>query len=133
MSGFKDDVISILRDNMMFHAEASGWIIQQHILPKTSELLEELQSRMFAVIGRHSKPIFLFDYVIISREHLTVNWLMAAFAQLKENGVMILEIESQNLAFAPKYSSLFGKFTGTKVKYDDRTYIVIHSGVDYGN
>lgn len=133
MNGFKDDVISILKDNTMFHADASGWIVQQHTLPKTSELIRELQDRKFAVIGRHNKEVFRFDYVVISKEHLTPNWLLAAFAKLSENGIIIIELEDNSLAFANQYVSRFGGFTGTKVKYNGNYYLVIHSGVDYGN
>lgn len=133
MNGFKDDIISILRSNVMLHAEASGWIIQQHILPKTSELLKDLQDRKFAVIGRHKKPMFLFDYVIISIEHLTVNWLLSAFGTLKDNGLIILEVTDHSLAFANRYVSNFGFFTATKVTYGDNKYIVIRKGLDYGD
>ena len=125
--------MAILRDNVLLHAEASGWIVQQHILPKTSELLKELQDRKMAVIGRHGKPIFLFDFIVISVEHLTPNWLLSAFSVLNNNGIIILEITDFRFSFANEYKSRFGNFTGTKVKYGDNTYLVIHQGVDYAN
>ena len=117
----------------MLHADASGWVVQQHILPKTSVLLKDLQNRNFAVIGRHSKQMFLFDYVIISREHLTVNWLLSAFANLKDNGMIILEITDYPMTFDNRYVSRYAGFTATKVNYENRKYLVLRKGLDYGD
>lgn len=133
MSGFKDDVISILRDNVLLHGEALGWIITQHTIPESSELYKELQDRKFPVTNKLTKPVIRFDYIIIPKLHLTITWFLKALEMLAIGGMIIMDVTGYNYAFDAEYKIPFGSFTARKLIYGDRIYMVVHSGVDYAN
>lgn len=131
MSGFKDDVLAILRDNVLLHGEAMGLIVAGW-KGKYKELLDDLHSRKFPVTDRNEKQVFRFDYIVLPW-YSGIHGLLKALAVLNKLGIVILEIDKDNDQYYNKYSSIFADITVTKVSYGDRKYLVIHSGVDYGN
>jgi hypothetical protein len=129
MSGFKEDVISILKHNNMYHRDASGLILGKTV---NRGLVKELQEKMFPVVDHYEKFIVRFDYIVIGLLRVDVTTLIKAFATVNTGGLIILELDNYT-DFENKYTSLFGGFSADVVKYEDRGYLVIHSGVDYGN
>ena len=129
MSGYKDDIISILKHNSMYHREATGLILGQS---GGRELLEHLESKMFPVIGKYEKSIILFDYIVLNRYQVDVPSLIKAFSSVSVGGIIVLELDGET-DYGKNYYSQFGGFSANKIKYDDRYYMVIHSGVDYGD
>lgn len=127
MSGFKDDVLNILRDNVLLHGEAMG-LVQFH-----TELLKELQSRKFPVTDTASKPVFLFDYVVISEPYVALPTVLWAMTVLSSLGIIILDVTSWKNEFQKEYKVAFGGFMAHRINYEDRYYVVIHKGTDYGN
>ena len=127
MSGFKSDVISILRDNVLLHGEAMGWIVG------STELYEELTKKKFPVTEKADKLVFLFDYVVISAAKRTFDSLLKALTSLSNLGVIVVEITDVQDRYDKEYRSYFGGFAARKLKYQDRAYLVIRQGLDYGN
>lgn len=133
MSGFKDDVISILRDNVMLHAEAMGLVLDADAGEESRELLQELQKRKFPVTDRVDKHVFMFDYIVIHRDYLFISSLLQAFSWAGRQGIVILDITGKADMFSKRLVSAFGGFIVQKLIYQDRAYLVIKNGVDYGN
>lgn len=133
MNGFKEDVISIIRDNMMLHAEAMGLVVNANARRESKELLEALQARKLPVTDKVDKHVFLFDYVVIHRDYLFVTTLLKAFSWIGRLSVLIVDITGKESAFNSRYVSRFGDFTAQKLKYEDRAYLVFKNGNDYGN
>ncbi len=131
MSGFKDDIISILRQNVLLHGEAIGCIIASDGNYEARELYNEMANRKLLVSMSAREFVFFYDYVVITAEW-GIETLLNAFSLLSENGIIIVQAPNEKI-FNDRYTSLFGKFTATKLKYDRNYYMVIHSGVDYGN
>lgn len=127
MNGFRDDVISILRDNVLLHGEAMGWIIGH------PALLKALEDMKLPVTGTNGKGVFLFDYIVITHEETNVLSLMDVLSYLSNLGLLIVEITPVASVFRNEYRSVFGGFTARKLKYGERSYLVFHQGVDYGN
>ena len=129
MSGFKDDVLSILRDNLMLHGETVGWVLSEDV-----ELVTELEKRKLLLIKtKFPKRVFLIDYVVLAKEYISVSFLLRAFSLLSKMGIIILDVSNWNSKLVDEYISVFGNFVGTPLNYGNRQYIVIHAGADYGN
>lgn len=133
MSGFKDDVISILRDNVLLHAEAMGLIMAAEDHWETRELLKYLENEKLPVSGKVEKIVLLFDYVIMHRELVCTLAFLDAFANVGKMGIIIVDVSDEPSSYESVYKSYFGNFTVSKLKYGNRTYLVFHKGVDYGN
>ena len=130
MSGFKDDVISILKQNGMYHKEAIGLIKYSRLLK--SSLVDTLQKEGFPVTEKFEKFVIRFDYIVLGTEYLSIPMLLSALSHLSVGGLLVLELNSYQ-SYKDRYTSLFGNFSATKVKYDGRQYLVIRNGADYGN
>jgi hypothetical protein len=133
MSGFREDVVSILRDNVMLHAEAMGLLLDGDSNEESRELLKDLQDRKLPVTDGVSKHVFLFDYVILHRDSLFVNTLIRTFSLVSTLGMIILDVTGKADMFHKEYISKFGDFSIHKLIYGDRAYLVIKKGTDYGN
>jgi hypothetical protein len=133
MSGFKDDILAILRDNVMLHGEAMGLIMNGAVDDDSRELLKDLQSRKFPVTDRVDKHVFLFDYIVLPRYLSTAAALLRALSLVGRLSVIIMDISNVADYYNSRYTTQFGDFTANKVKYQDRTYLVIKNGTDYGN
>lgn len=133
MNGFKDDVISILRDNVMLHGEAIGWIMTNPRVTMTADLYKYMVDNKYPVTPRSEKSVLYYDYIVIDRYTRSVTNLLRAFANVSENGLIVIEISDELPNFSDRYVSKYGNFTATRVQYGDRYYLVLRTGVDYGN
>jgi hypothetical protein len=135
MSGFKEDVLAILRDNVMLHNEALGWVFSYRKEDDDgTELYNQLMEMKFPVTNKLViKPVVLFDYIIIPKASLCVPILLEAFSLLSILGIIIVDVSEWDNLVVKDYKSVFGNFTATALNYGDRKYLVIHAGVDYGN
>jgi hypothetical protein len=133
MSGFREDVLAILRDNVMLHGEAMGLIMNGAVDDDSRELLKDLQNRKFPVTDRVDKHVFLFDYIVLPRYLSTAAALLRALSLVGRLSVIIMDISNVADYYNSRYTTQFGDFTANKVKYQDRTYLVIKNGTDYGN
>ena len=131
MNGFKNDVLAILDSNTILQKESMGWVVAQHTTPDNSELYNYLQSNGFPVTNQFEKSVFFFDYIVIDRMNASLKNLLKALSLLSVGGVLVIELAEYY--FEDSYFSVFGNFTITKVRYDDRKYLVFHTGVDYGH
>ena len=132
MSGFKDDVIAILRDNVLLHAEAIGLVLGNEYA-EARELLKDLQDRKFPVTDHSDKHVFMFDYVVIHGGRNYSNELVRALSLVSRLGIIIVDIGDEVREWKKEYKSLFGDFTARKLVYQDRAYMVFTNGADYGN
>lgn len=133
MSGFKDDVLAILRDNVLLHGEALGWVVRESAkTPKNYEVLKYLQDNKYPVADRETKPVVLFDYIIIDYSNLNLHNLLKAFSLSSSGGIIIVEVTDYPYELS-KYYRILGVKWANVVSYQDRKYLVVHSGVDYGN
>lgn len=130
MSGFKDDVISILRDNVMLHGEAVGLVWTGN---KSDDLLAYLVGKKFPATNSFKNPPLTFDYVVIPSYMKSAYSLLKAMSLLNKNGIIIMDVSDWNKRIVTEYKSRFGNFTATSLNYGDRAYLVIHEGADYGN
>jgi hypothetical protein len=126
MSGFNEDIVSILKHNTLFNRVSVGWIIGD------MNLLDYLYSLKLSVTGI-SKGMNRFDYIIISEEYINTRRLLRVLTDIDNGGIIILQLGNKVEEFEPVYRNLANKFFATKVKYDNRYYLVIHQGEDYGD
>ncbi len=132
MSGFRDDVLCILRDNTMLHGEARGLVVGSGNGAK--QLLEYLIGKKYPVSSTLIKPMFRFDYIVLDTFRNDLPEVMDAFSSVEMGGIIIIDVTNIRDLLRPHYASVFADFTATKLKYvDNRAYLVIHKGVDYGN
>ena len=129
MSGFREDVISILKQNNMYHKEAIG-LIKGHL---DDGLFETLQEEKFPVSKKFEKFVLYFDYIVLNNFQEDVETLLFALASVSTGGLIVLEITDSEYTYQDRYVSQFGLFSVTKVKYEDRTYLVFRNGLEYGN
>lgn len=132
MSGFKDDVLAILRDNVLLHGEAMGWIVGGGFSGHTSELYNELVSRNFPVTDRRTKPVILYDYIVVPSP-VNMHGLLTYMCSLSRDGLLIVELDREKDESVPEYRSVALGFYAHRLVYNGRTYLVIHTGADYGN
>ena len=133
MNGFKDDVLSILRDNVFLHKEALGLVVFGNEIPEARELLEDLEERKFPVAGKTEKLVVLFDYIVLHRDAVNLPSMLQAINDLSNGGIIILDVSDEPENYENSYISHFGNFSISKVKYDTRAYLILHPGVDYAN
>lgn len=131
MSGFREDVISILNSNGILQKESMGWIVSQHTNPDNSELFLYLAKQSFPVTDRFEKSVFYFDYIIIDHLNFSLPNFIKALSMLGIGGVIVIELAEDY--FNNNYYSIFGNFSIIKVTYGDKRYLVVKGGVDYGN
>lgn len=128
MSGFKEHILGILRDNVLLHGEAMGFVLSDD-----TALLEHLQEKKFPVTDKITKPVFLFDYIAISEEYVTAASVLWALSMLSVGGIAVLDVSDWSNAVVVEYRSRFAGFTATPLNYGNKRYLVIHAGADYGN
>lgn len=127
MSGFKEHLVEILKTNNLLHGDSIGMVFFD------AEICEYLYDKYKVLASSDAVDLNEFDYIFVKSKFITLQFVMKLFTYLNDNGILILEITPESVKFDKKYLSKFGNFTGTKVTYDDKTYLIIHSGVDYGN
>lgn len=129
MSGYKDDVISILKHNNMYHRDATGLLRGRS---GNGDLLATLEKEGFPVVSQYQKFVVRFDYIVLNNFYADMKELLRALEEVNTGGLIVIEVRADE-NYKPKYTSIFGGFSVDKVKYENREYLVIHSGVDYGN
>jgi hypothetical protein len=129
MSGFKDDVVSILRNHLLVQKNAIGYIPGK---ADTEELKKYLEDEGVLIVSKNEKPIVQFDFVVYNRYFTDLHTFLYALATTTIGGLIILELHDVAL-YKERYVSLFAGITATKVKFEDRQYLVVHNGVDYGD
>ncbi len=130
MNGFKDDVITILRNHMLVQKNAIGFIPGQ---AGTGELIKYLADSGVLVVTKNEKPIVQFDFVVFNKFYTDLHNFLYALATTSVGGVIVLDVTNDPHLFKERYVSLFAGITATKVKFEDRSYLVVHNGVDYGD
>ena len=133
MNGFSNDVFSILRHNVMLHRSSIGLVVGGDEIPNAYVLLKELQLNDYLAVGQLDKTV-RYDYIVISRVSLNIRKFLSCLTSLASGGLMILEITGSDNKYEDKYLNMVGgTMSATKLRYGDRSYIVIHTGEDYGD
>jgi hypothetical protein len=127
MNGFEADIVSILKHNNMLHSESRGLVLHEE------EFVYKLWEQYKVVASFEIGSLTKYDYIVLDGKVLTVPRLVEALSLLSENGLLVLEVTIEEGKFSKRYLSKFANFTATKVKYEERVYMIIHQGVDYGN
>lgn len=134
MSGFKYDIISILRHNVMIHPYSLGAILADPLDADSKELYEYLVDKNSCVVTRGMGNLTKYNFIIITKSFLSARNLIKSLTELKRGGVIILDITNKDARYQDKYLNIVGgTMSATKLRYEDRSYIVIHTGEDYGN
>jgi len=135
MNGFKDDVISILSQNHYLQKESLGWIVSDNAKhPDQYILKKELEKMLVPFTMSDEKMVTNYDFIVIDKYHSRFDVLLRAFTRLSENGIIVLEVTDYPRDIKRTAGiSKFGKFSITRVTFQDRGYLVIKSGVDYGD
>jgi len=128
-----DDVVSILRHNLMLQLNSIGLILNAEDYPHSNTLFRGLELAGYIVdskIAKYTK----YDYIVMPVRLLSVRRFLACLTALSKGGMLILEITGKESKYEDKYTGMVGgKMSATKLKYGDRSYIVIHPGEDYGD
>lgn len=130
MNGFELDIISILRHNNMFHQESMG-LIMGCGTGYAGNLLDMLYAYKLKVSGKSEKV--RWDYIVIPSYILSIRTLFQALDAVNHNGIVIAEITGKDDKYLDRYKTRLGGLTVTKVLYDNRAYLIIHAGEEYGN
>lgn len=129
MSGFREDILSILRHNMMLHRDSIGVILGDGL----RSAIDDIHTKGYIISSlwdSHTK----YDYIIISKDRVSSRTLLRALTNLKSGGIIVLEITGRDSKYENRYLYMVGgTMSATKIRYGDRSYIVIHTGGDYGN
>jgi hypothetical protein len=116
----------------MLHSDSIGLIFPSNS-SRGSEVLDHLYSLGMRVSGVVDKNISKWDYIVITKDKVSFKALLRAVSMLNFGGVIILEITGKSKQYSDKYLSSIGNLKITKVFYQDRRYLVLHTGDEYGN
>ena len=127
------DVVSILRHNLMLHLASIGLILNAEDYPHSSTLFRGLELAGYIVDSKLAKYT-RYDYIVMPVYLLSVRRFLSCLTALSKGGILILEVTGKENKYEDKYIGMVGgKMSATKLKYGDRSYIVIHTGEDYGD
>ena len=133
MNGFSYAVTSILKHNVMYHASSLGLVLNGDLFPAASELLSQLRANNLLVESKLNNFV-RFDYIVMPKYVLNIRKFLSCLTRLASGGIMVLEITGSDNKYEDKYLNIVGgTMSATKVRYQDRSYIVIHTGEDYGD
>ena len=133
MNGFSQDIISILKHNVMHHSSSLGLILGATDIEEAFTALRQLHLNGLLVESKLNDFV-RFDYIVIPKQLLNVRKFLSCLTRLASGGIMVLEITGSEDKYEDKYLNMVGgTMSGTKVRYQDRSYIVIHTGEDYGD
>lgn len=131
MSGFNDDIISILKHTNMCHDKSLGFISGILSDERMGNLLDQLSKLNLKVSGRRNG--ITWDYIVIPNKIVSARTVLQAMSSLNSGGIIILEISENQRKYQEKYLRIGTNYSATKVQYEDRYYLIIHTGEDYGN
>lgn len=133
MNGFSYDIISILKHNVMYHYSTIGLILNGEECEDTKELLNHLSTFGYMAEDNLDK-LTRYDYIVINRTNLTIRKFLSCLTSLDRGGIIILDVTGSDSKYEDKYLNMIGgTMSATKLRYEDRSYIVIHTGEDYGD
>ena len=135
MNGFKDDIVSILKHNMMFHRSSIGLLIGVDSDQRLKELMALLDEASLISTGIESPDrwYITWDYILIPKGKARISTLLKSLSCLNTGGIIIVEITGLNEFFQDKYKNLAIGMNATKVIYEDRSYMILHRGEEYGH
>jgi len=134
MNGFKYDVISILRHNLMVQPFSMGAILADPQDKDSYELYEYLVDKNSCVVTRGIGNLTKYNFIVITKPLMSTRNLIKSLTELRRGGLIILEITGKDSRYEDKYLNMVGgTMSATKLRYEDRSYIVIHTGEDYGD
>jgi hypothetical protein len=133
MSGFSNDIISILKHNHMYEREAVGWLIESNISQTPTDLALALIKDGIPITVKDDKIVVNYDFIVLDKYHYQVGWLLTALTRTGTSGIIILEADRGQYGKHGNAHSLFGDFNVVSVKYEDRLYFVLRKGNDYGD
>lgn len=132
MSGFKDDVLSILKANHILQKESIGLVaLDGFFFPEVQELYDYLVENKYIVVSKRVKEVINFDYIVFPLGNYSTEDIIYALSNLSVGGIIVLEVSG--IDWNDRYISRFGGFTANKVKFNGTYYVVIHGGMDYGD
>lgn len=129
-SGFNADIINILKSNNLFHSESLGLLVGVSTDGKMGNLLYILFSYNLNVTGNFEA---YFDYIVVPSSYSSIRTLVKCLTSLSNCGIIILELSDNNRKYENKYRNMIGNFSAVKVVYENRAYLIIKLGEDYGN
>ena len=130
MSGFNDDIVSILKHTNMYKGTALGFISGS----STNERMADLQlhlMRLGCIVSGTDRGSITWDYIVIPNEFVSARTVLLALSSINAGGIIILEISEAQRKYE-KYLRIGTNQSATKVQYEDRYYLIIHTGEDYG-
>ena len=130
MSGFNDDIVSILKHNNMLHSVALGFISGINSDGRMGNLLDHLFNLGMRVSGIRGDATW--DYIVIPNKIVSARTVLMALSSINAGGIVILEISEAQRKYQEKYLRIGTNQSATKVQYEDRYYLIIHTGEDYG-
>lgn len=131
MSGYKDDIVSILKHNNMYHNLALGFISGILSDGRMGNLLDHLHNLGLKVSGKRGDATW--DYIVIPNKIVSARTILMALSSINAGGIVILEISEAQRKYQEKYLRIGTNQSATKVNYEDRYYLIIHTGEDYGH
>jgi hypothetical protein len=126
-----NDIVSVLKHNHMVHSDSYGLVLGTPGDGK--DTLDLLFSLGLKVTGKRDLKITTWDYIIIPRDFLNPRVFLQTLTSLNSGGIIVLDVTGEDESFEKRYSNPNRSFSATKVRYEERSYIVIHLGEDYGD
>lgn len=134
MSGFKYDVVSILRHNVLVQPYSLGAILANFESQDIKELYNYLSDMHKCVLTNGVDKLTKYNFIVIDTTHLSTRNFLKSLTELRRGGLIILNITGKDAKYQDKYLNIVGgTMSATKLRYEDRSYIVIHTGEDYGD
>ena len=133
MSGFNTDVVSILKHCNMCNTSSYGAVLGGTDAKAGKDVYDYLSKLGLRVANGYMRQIKMWDYIIIPRKHSSVRRLVEAITSLNSLGIIIIETTGVDAKIEERYNSVDSVLSATKVVYEDRSYLVVHTGNEYGN
>ena len=133
MNGFSADVISILKHCNMCHTSSYGVVLGGTSIEDGKNVYDYLSQLGLRVASGYMKHISMWDYIIIPRKQSSVRRLVEALTSLNSLGIIIVETTGTDAKIEERYSNVNSQLSATRVVYEDRSYLVVHTGNEYGN
>jgi hypothetical protein len=135
MSGFKEDIVSILKQNDLLHNKSVGLIAGASVSDSRERNLYNELTKIGLKLANKLEPLFSPDYIVLLSDIISTRTLLMALGSITQSGIIILEITGKDQKYQDSYinKATTNSINASKVLYEDRTYLVFHTGADYGN
>lgn len=131
MSGFRNDIISILRHNNLLHKKSIGLFYGSDVDTRIKEVVRELIAYGYLVSAIDENIVW--DYIVIPTKIVDAEKVLRALSLISAGGIVILEVTEEQRKYQEKYLRVGTNMSATKVQYEDRYYLILHTGDNYGN